>query len=272
MNAMSDASKHQDAEIARARSAAYGFIAAAFRYPDRATVDALTDEARWRSWPDAIRAMDADTGERLDAVRRCVSRVSAGAHVRLFGHAVRGTCPPYELEYGRSEIIQQASELADIAGFYSAFGLELTDHGNERADHLAVECEFMSALAAKEAWAIENGDHDGRKIVGDAQRSFLADHLGNWLPSFVRRVQDAPTSGTGPVPDFYGALAAFTGAFVAAECGRLDVSCGSQYLELRPTDPVADTTISCGASEACSDDPPDSMVQIGGQVSPPTAG
>ena len=175
---------------------------------------------------------------------------------RLFGHAVRGKCPPYELEYGRSEIIQQTSFLADVTGFYAAFGMEVHQDTDDRADHVAVESEFMKLLCAKEAYAIEQRSADHVDICITAQRDFLKDHLARWLPAFTHRVRRADPQG------FYGALAGFASTYVAAECRRFDITAGPHAVELRPSDPVLDTSISCGPAPSGAGDAGDALVQL----------
>ena len=60
-----------------------------------------------------------------------------------------------EIEYGdaQADPLFQPHRLADLAAFYRAFGLELAADAAERQDHLCIELEFMSVLAAKEGYA-----------------------------------------------------------------------------------------------------------------------
>ena len=60
--------------------------------------------------------------------------------------------------------------MADIAAFYSAFGLELTPEVADRVDHIAMECEFFAVLCAKEARAAETADADHLRICQAAQK------------------------------------------------------------------------------------------------------
>ncbi len=256
-----------DITSAQARGVAYGLVSNGFQYPDRDLIDSLRDPARWSSWPEALHRFygTALAASHLDAVRASLgAEVEAAAKPielqetfnRLFGHAVRGRCPPYELEYGGSEIIQQASGLADIAGFYSAFGMEVSRDADDRADHVAIECEFMSVLCAKEAHASEKSEADHVDICVKAQRSFLKDHLACWLPAFAHRVAQADPDG------FYGALARFASALLAAESDRFEITVGPDTLKLRPADPVLDTSISCGSTDGGSGVVEDELVQL----------
>lgn len=104
-------------------------------------------------------------------------------------------CPPYETEYGSPHVFAQSGELADIAGFYRAFGLAAP--ATERVDHLAVELEFLSFLAFKEAWAVNNGETERTGELREIQAKFLADHLARWAPAFATRFEarDAPLAG-----------------------------------------------------------------------------
>ncbi len=254
-------------DVHAARGFAYVLIAEIFRWPTREDLAAWANPARWTDWPEILTYAYPSLAEDLAALRRLLTLDGSAdgslaelesEYIRLFGHTVRGACPLYELEYGQSEIIQQASFLADIGGFYSAFGLMPASEGHERADHLCVEAEFMSVLAAKEARAADTGDDAGREIIRESQASFLGDHLGRWLPACLRRVREA-------APDtLYGRAAAFAAAFLAAECDALGVHIGPELLELRSADPSADTEIHCGAEESCpgSSASEDELVQV----------
>jgi len=239
-------------DTAQARCAAFGLLAHAFRYPDDEMLDGLLDPAHWFSWPTVLAKFDAPAAEKLTALSTWVEEngqqpqtalsTLRDAYAALFGHAVRGSCPPYELEYARGEIIQQASELADISGFYNAFGMELSGALSERADHVAVECEFMSVLCAKEARVIESDDAAAMEICFDAQRAFLRDHLAQWLPAFARRIAEAEQDG------FYGRLAQFASTFIRGEAQRFEIGVGPQWIELRPVDPARDSAVECDGS------------------------
>ena len=108
-------------------------------------------------------------------------------------------------------IFQQTNTLADIAGFYRAFGLEVSEEQGERLDHIGTELEFMGFLAFKERYAGENHGEEKALICEDAQRKFLKEHLGKWAPLFLRLLRKKTARG------FYHALAAITDEFLAME-------------------------------------------------------
>jgi TorA maturation chaperone TorD len=164
------------------------------------------------------------------------------AHLSVFGHTVRGDCPPHEIEYGelKADWLFQPHRLADIAAFYSAFGLEVPDDADERVDHIAMECEFFSILCAKEAEALAEGSQEHSEICRGAQKQFLREHLGRWTPSFSRRLERLTNDR------FLQALAAFLRASVIAECGRFGIAAGNEDIVLRPADDMVDPCGKCG--------------------------
>jgi DMSO reductase family type II enzyme chaperone len=159
-------------------------------------------------------------------------------YVTCFGHTVRGECPMNEIEYGdiKADPLFQPHRLADLGAFYAAFGLEMTPDAVERQDHISIELEFMSVLAAKEAYALEHQLDDEQTVIcRDAQKKFLREHLGRWTPAFTRRL--ARMAGDTAL----GALADFTREFITTDCARFGVPPGSEDLLLRPIDESSET-------------------------------
>jgi len=107
---------------------------------------------------------------------------------QLFGlTAVSQRCPPCEIEYEpNTDTAYRSHRLADSAGFYRAFGLQLSARAGERLDHITVEAEFLYLLLAKEAAALEGGNQEGAEVCREARRKFFQDHVGWWLPAFSR--------------------------------------------------------------------------------------
>ena len=206
----------------------------------------------------ALRRSLDDPAERL-ALARALERLGlpplevpdAGALERrfteLFGHTVRGGVCPYETEYGAGRVFQQTQELADLQGWYAAFGLERRPGVTERADHLGVECEFAGFLCCKDARALELGDAEQLALARRAYRSFLRDHLARFGVAVARRIERADA------PGLYGRLATTCRALLRAECRRLDVERGPRAMPLRPAT-EDDAPAACGAGADCTGD------------------
>ncbi len=137
-------------------------------------------------------------------------------YVELFDRG-RGRVSLYETEHGRMRGLSKGRDLADLAGFYAAFGLALdTTDLHEMLDHVAVELEFYGVLLLKQSLLSLEGDGEGAAIVLDARRKFLTDHLG----AFVSAIAQAPAVRGDPA---YGPVMAWCAAMVADECATLGV-------------------------------------------------
>lgn len=124
----------------------------------------------------------------------------------------------YETGYGVRGLQVKTTELADISGFYKAFGFGLSESCEqlEMPDHLAVECEFYALLIAKEVHALGQGALESAEIVLDARKKFLQDHLGRYPQAIVKR----PGVSADP---FYSVALKWCAGLISGECRRLDV-------------------------------------------------
>lgn len=116
-------------------------------------------------------------------------------HRRVFSNVIALDCPPYETLFGNDHVFGQAHTMGDIAGFYKAFGVELSRDIHERQDHLSVELEFMHFLSYKESYARCHDGDDKIQIVEDAQKKFVREHIGRWVPMFSRMLMKKADSG-----------------------------------------------------------------------------
>jgi DMSO reductase family type II enzyme chaperone len=247
-------STEADVERALCRSALFEALAVGFRPPAPAALPRLVSADGAAG---LVAAADALAGGGLAGLvvrlRETDTRPEtlAGAYQRLFGHIARGEAPLYETEYGQDDLFLQPQELADLGGFYGAFGLTVSPHGGERPDHMSCECEFLMFLARKEAHALRTGDGEMLETTRRAVRLFVRDHLARFVPALAGRLARADAGG------FYGVLGALAAAFVAAECRRLDVPLGPTALRLRlPVEdgvPMACGTCPMGAPDAAPD-------------------
>lgn len=135
------------------------------------------------------------------------------AYRQLFGlTAVSQQCPPCEIEYeSNTDLAYRSQQLADVAGFYAAFGLRVSPRAGERLDHITVEAEFLYLLLAKEATAVQQENREGAEICRDARRKFFQEHVGWWLPGFARLLARVAPTG------YYQELARFLSCLSALE-------------------------------------------------------
>lgn len=198
-------------QLLRARAAAYALLARCLG-PD---VSALDDE----STRDALRTSLRNAKERpaLDELRR-LDEVEMPDRDQLAARWIRwfdlGRLAPYEgsnLDVGAGGI---TPHLADVAGFYAAFGARVRD---DRPDHVVAQLEFLALSLMAEAEAAEHHDHETAGIAAGATRAFLRDHVGRWLDEWALRV--AGVTGLAP----WAPVAAAAAALVRSEASHRNV-------------------------------------------------
>jgi TorA maturation chaperone TorD len=224
-----------------ARASVYRLLGRALAYPTGDLVVDLTPLAGVLSVAPAVPvSVHAAFEELAVAARGADASALAGEHVFLFDRQVR--CPPHEGAYGDPTLAGPAAQLADVAGFYAAFGVEPSALRPDMEDHIATELEFMSVLALKEAYAIAQDDADGAAVIRAAQVAFLGDHLGRWGEAFAARL-----AATTTLP-YYGATARLLGAWLAADLDALDVK-PRRLSSLADPGPLGADTFTCPMAE-----------------------
>lgn len=187
--------------------------------------------------------------DRLDpAVQRVVSvarrawlgasqGVLADEYLRLF--MGRAPVSLHETAYGDGRRVNgRPVELADIGGYYAAFGIQLKDASPDLPDHVSAECEFLSMMLLKEAYALDNGWTAEWRLTRRAAAGFLHDHLGRWPHCLLPGLREEGA------PDSYLTMARLLEILVAAECRRLGVR--PELTDTRmPFDPVQEDEFTC---------------------------
>lgn len=153
----------------------------------------------------------------LNRINRSWRRASATEleyeYHRLF--LGNGPCLLHETAYGDARrMAGRPAELADISGFYSAFGLELSESDPDLPDHLGAELEFYSLLLVKQAYARSRTWRAKRRLTENAGRVFLEYHLGRWIGALADSLQEA-----GAAPP-YRELVRAADILVKTECQR----------------------------------------------------
>lgn len=230
-------------EKARARSHAYlVFVHALIDFDGTAKLVDVCDSAAAIAQSLAAAGLECAPA-RLEALRdSLLAGKERGAlreeGLRLFGNLRAEGCSPYETEYSNAHVFQRAQQMADIAGFYRAFGLEPSSEG-ERVDHIAAELEFMHFLSAKEAYACEHNPSEA-EVCRDAQRKFLEDHLARWTGIFTQGA--AQTTGE----KFFVELTRLMDEFVKVDAAALGAR--PECITAPPRRHGDDDTSSCGGS------------------------
>ncbi len=235
-----------------ARSILYQMLSFFFRHPEAAR-DISSVRANSSIWRDAAKALFSDEGDQklvktlndlLEAFSSLDVRDWRLEYEKNLGHTAHSGVPAYELEYGEAHSRREPQELADITGFYNAFGLKVSDRLSERGDHVCVECEFMHFLIYKEIVALEEGAEEKAMICREAGQRFLSDHFGRWLPTFARRLSKKSEG-------FMKAVAVFAFEFIVWDCRVLGIEAGSTTLPIRGVKENEDAgCVSCIAGAA----------------------
>lgn len=216
--------------IAYARSRIYQLLSTAFLYPDEKFYSSLKSGNFFNELNESLSLIlekEVKWIFRNDEILTSSFRELETEYVRVFGHTVSMECSPYETQYETQNIFQQTQLMGDIAGFYRAFGLEVSDEIRERLDHISVELEFMGFLAYKEAYAMLNHGPEKSSICRDGQRKFFNEHLGRWGSLFLKLLQNKAKGG------FYHKLTSKTEEFFTYEINFLEV-CPKLIQEFHP--------------------------------------
>ncbi|MBI4496664.1 MAG: molecular chaperone TorD family protein [Chloroflexi bacterium] len=208
-----------------ARAVLYRWAARLFFYPDEATLQALAGGAAQTEMAAAVAALP-----RREALTTALAEVQAasaaleheepglaGEHTHLFARSVR--CPPYESSYAGERAPLRTHDLAEIAGFYAVFGVQVSEERRELPDHVSLELEFLSYLCAKEVYALEHGWRREAGLCRAGRGRFLREHLGQWFPAFAERLTQYARLR------FYPAAAGLTQALLEADPMAAPASC-----------------------------------------------
>jgi len=210
--------QERTAARALARASVYRLLSQSLTFPDESTVATLQQidlPQAQELTPHLPAPVAAALAAFASAAAGAAPATLPAEFRRIFSHVMSADCPPNETPYTARHVFQETQDLADIAGFYRAFGVELSER--ERPDHVGVELEFMHLLTYKEAYARVHHTAAKVRLCRDAERAFLRDHLGRWGPQFAQLLHRKAGSG------YYAAVAHLTEQFLASEIKHLRV-------------------------------------------------
>jgi DMSO reductase family type II enzyme chaperone len=202
------------AQRALARAGLYRLLALGFAYPAEPE---LAEFRRVLTLHIGAEPQAHDLRSTLAQFPEAEPAVLEGEYTRLFDRTV--ACSPHESDnVGGMRAFTKARDLADVQGFYRAFGMQLGPAATEMGDHIRVELEFMSVLALKEAYFRDGGYDEAAELVIEAQHAFLREHLGRWAPAFGSRLERASCEA------FYATVGQATRALLEAEFAALGIT------------------------------------------------
>jgi TorA maturation chaperone TorD len=216
---------HRDAEAAAGgmltRAALLRFVAVAFAYPAPGHWAAVRREFAALGRGTGMRDMPAGLRRAFKRAQLAWQGAEAGSlapdYLRLF--APNGAASLHESAYGDGRrIAGRAAELADISGFYLAFGFAPSAGDPDLPDHLCSELEFVSGLRVKQAYAWNQGWKTSYRRAREAEEVFLDEHLGRWVKALRANLAEIAVASP------YFELADLAVAAVDAECRDLGIT------------------------------------------------
>ena len=237
----------EDVAIDLAAETLYRFFAAALRKPNVSGRGRLTDDGAAelaQLAAELLRSEFAGSTEPLGFgelptteldLRPALALYAAddldAEHQRVFGLVMCRECPPYETEFQPvDEPFFRSQQMADISGFYRAFGLTLSDQWHERPDHLSLELEFLAFLLMKRRLALADPDAAAAEratVCQQARVTFFRDHVNWWAASWACALWQKAETG------FYAVLARALASFLSIERRRLGIEAAQTPQQVR---------------------------------------
>ncbi len=191
------------------------FLSHAFMYPQFDILASMREGLNDLSLSLKVLGIDYDT-ERLASILKELEREDRllslkGEYNRLFATELKA--PNWETAYELDKTWRKAYELADIEGFYRAFGLE--PKGVE-PDSIVAQLEFISLLLLKVDYAREKGLEEMEEVCSKALRDFLKDHTGRWYKLFTELILESTEE------DYYKEVAHLLRSFFDTETKNIE--------------------------------------------------
>lgn len=198
------------------RAAWFKVFSLLFRFPDEERVDYVKTIAT--ELP--VGVLDTELLPGAAPFKKAAANAVSGDFVTEYGRLFTGAglCRSNENDYEKLSF-SMTEKLADVAGFYDAFGFEVTAGVGERPDFIGTELDFINLLLLKQAYALELGWSEQAEITARALNSFMESHFVEWVPKLCTALGELATAG-----GIYATAADALAALVASESRRLGKS------------------------------------------------
>jgi TorA maturation chaperone TorD len=204
-----------DVQAILATAELYGVCARAFDAPANREIDEIREDSDAVTYAIELLNLDDQAAaiglEFAKEASHTQPEDVARNYSELF--TTRQQCKLDEAEYDKA-IFNRYQRMADVGGFYRAFGYQESGDAHQRPDFIGLELEFMQLLLIKRAYAMEQGWDDKAEACLAAEREFLKEHLAWWVPAMCDNLRGASTCA------YFKQLSDFLEAFIASEASK----------------------------------------------------
>ena len=204
-----------------ARSRLYKVLSLALAPPETTILNGSVKLVMLQDLARIVGVLQQEVGEAARRVEQALEHIqNETEQVRReyeygFSESTSGHYPLYETEYASPHVFAKTQTMADIAGFYRAFGVRSSIGLGERPDQASTELEFMHLVTLMEANASSKGDKEKAQVCLDAERKFIQDHMGRWLQGLGKLITETATT------NMYRSLGRLVTIFLNDEIRRL---------------------------------------------------
>ncbi len=208
--------------LLEAKSTLYGFVSTLFSDPESEKFSMMKNPEFQKMVLNSCLQFDENNESELSgAFQKVISMLNElnretiqNENVSIFGHTLSKQTAPYALEHLKStDVFFRTQKLADLNGFYQAFGMEV--ECVERADHIATQTEFLSYLILKELVAIKKNLEEEIEICQKAFIDFHQEHFFDWAKMFSENLIEKVEG------EFYPAAGKFLWGLICKEKSNL---------------------------------------------------
>ena len=212
----------QSKKVLSARSTIYGAVSVLYSGPESKKFSMLMTDNLRTCVLDACLDLEKHINQKRNILlsqlfQKLIDKVDSlglekvkSEFVDIFGHTLSKEITPYALEHLKnSDVFFRTQKLADLNGFYKAFGMEV--ESIERADHISTQTEFISLLLLKELIAKENNLFEEKEICEKALIDFQNEQFLDWVEIFSENMINYVDE------EFYKLVGQFLNSFIEEE-------------------------------------------------------